>query len=1195
MRKYITIFIGFISIFITVVRLTSVSSNRLTTKEIFDYVVTKKAPGPSNTLVPYDKLPTPSLVEKILIIAPDSDSVPTNKVNIYGLKNSKNARQDYVDNGGKLRVENNGILIEFMNYNQKGKPRYLMTFNVDAATSANITPVVQAPYHLDGASEVVGVWDGGSAMSTHVDFNNGGTVRLLVNDGSAIHWHSTHVAGTIASSGANAPLALGMSPVSRVVSYDWNSDLDEMASIAARTADHTDHIYLSNHSYGVPTGWASSPVDGVRLHWYGDLEAVGRIEDKDFGNYDANAMELDDLTNAFPYLLPFVSAGNDRGKVPASGELVSYYDSSSSQNKTIAYDEANHPKGNNHKGGYDTISHAGLAKNIITVGAVNDAVNDGLNLKIRSIPNATMSSFSCWGPCDDGRIKPDLVANGVDLFSSYYDPERPERNDLYAYATGTSMATPSLTGSANLIQSYYLQRFGSRLLGASLKALLIHTADDLGNEGPDYINGWGLVNVHEAVKVIDSQVAKPFTPIIREDKIFNNEMRSYTIYSSGLEPLKVTIVWNDVAGTSFHPNDLDVANNILINDLDLKVVDASNTTSLPWVLDVVLPSSPATKGDNVVDNVEQVFIPTPSEGVYSVQISHKGLLKYGRQNFSVITSGCSVLAKEIPNLTVTHDSKNLLLNEYPSIRNGGDLGSFHKSSGRYLKKIIVTNNRTGSASISNVSVVNSQHVSVFNSPPILEPSASGEIDLIIDTDSAEGVVQLQLVVEIDSQSYSFDLQYQVTSEVFPNSNWSSAWIGEENWIIDRDVKSSDSIDSLRSKEINNSEEVALTYSGLLEAGVVSFQMKASTERDWDYFTFQIDGVSQILVQESSAKGISGEMGWIRFSQNISAGNHTFTWKYKKDGWASRGYDAVWIDEVIVPNLTSQHKVTFLASGEGYISGDLIQDVDNGTNCSQLTATALPGYKFDYWEGGSITRTKYSENPLTVTNVTGSSLYTAHFVNILATPTVELVLQKDGLTITWTVTDETNLDEYRLVNATTGAILHTVKSGSGGTYSFQLQQEVDIKLIIVDLNSGEQVFIPPFDSNEIFTEYNLKIGWNLIAIVGDLADMSEFTSVKRGHIWGWDNGVYVPVIRPNACDGFWIYSESEKLVTVVSRKSDLTMPNEFGWNLVGPKEDRYKPASVSVIFSWDVSYEPLLPDVLMTRGTGYWSFVSTDPN
>jgi hypothetical protein len=167
---------------------------------------------------------------------------------------------------------------------------------------------------------------------------------------------------------------------------------------------------LSNHSYGSITGWDEGDWSGTYgVHWFG---AWGSREADTFGLYNSTARSWDQLCAAAPYFLPFKSAGNDRNdNAPANGTTFYYYNGSW-QSKT--YDSATDPYSDGwDNGGYDTISTYGVAKNIMTVGSVADAVSGGN----RSLGHAAMSSFSAWGPADDGRIKPDVVANGeVALF-----------------------------------------------------------------------------------------------------------------------------------------------------------------------------------------------------------------------------------------------------------------------------------------------------------------------------------------------------------------------------------------------------------------------------------------------------------------------------------------------------------------------------------------------------------------------------------------------------------------------------------------------------------------------------------------------------------------------------------------------------------------------------------------------------------
>ena len=59
-------------------------------------------------------------------------------------------------------------------------------------------------------------------------------------------------------------------------------------------------------------------------------------------------------------------------------------------------------------------------------------------------------------------------------------------NASYAYASGTSMATPNATGSSVLLMDHFQSLFGpgKYMRASTLKGLMIHTADDLGPAGP---------------------------------------------------------------------------------------------------------------------------------------------------------------------------------------------------------------------------------------------------------------------------------------------------------------------------------------------------------------------------------------------------------------------------------------------------------------------------------------------------------------------------------------------------------------------------------------------------------------------------------------------------------------------------------------------------------------------------------------
>ena len=341
-----------------------------------------------------------------------------------------------------------------------GSPLFLYTDNVNAAISTAVNQIRDvSPYEVNGTNQLVGIWDGGSVLPTHQVFQiNGGGSRIHVKDGASSHYHATHVGGTI---GANAIVAnaTGMAPGVQIDSYDWSFDESEMMARAASTSNNSVNIYISNHSYGFIEGWRTP--DGRTWYWYGQYVSGDR-EDRNFGQYGSQSQLWDSIVFSAPYYLPFKSAGNDRNDNPRLNNGDTFYRVNSSwQFVAQSYNASTSPFGDGYdNGGFDTISGSGISKNVMTVGAVNDAVTGG----IRNPLAATMTSFSGWGPADDGRIKPDIVANGYNLYSAHN-----QSTSAYAGLSGTSMSSPNAAGTAILLQEYHKKLNNNYMLASTLK------------------------------------------------------------------------------------------------------------------------------------------------------------------------------------------------------------------------------------------------------------------------------------------------------------------------------------------------------------------------------------------------------------------------------------------------------------------------------------------------------------------------------------------------------------------------------------------------------------------------------------------------------------------------------------------------------------------------------------------------------
>ncbi len=496
--------------------------------------------------------------------------------------------------GIPLFIKTEKVFME-LQYFDNDIPIYFQTFNSNSAKTIStdkVLPGGSSGLNLDGAGITIREWDGGAVRVTHQELVN----RVVQGDNATTtHYHAQHVAGTMIASGVNAN-AKGMAPAANLRAFDWNNDVSEMATEA------TNGALMSNHSYGYITGWA---WNGFGWQWYGDT-SVSTSEDYRFGFYNSNTKNYDVVAHNAPYYLIVKAAGNDRGDGPTSGQ---------------------YPQ----DGPYDCIGAVGVAKNILTVGAVND-----ITAGYSQPSDVVMSSFSSWGPADDGRIKPDICANGVSLYSTDDDSDSD-----YQTLSGTSMATPSVTGSLALLQQYYQSRkgVGQFMKSATLKALAIHTADEAGpNNGPDYMFGWGLMNTLKAVNKITED---DNNNVIDELSLSNGQSYTRTVNSDGTNPIRVTIVWNDVPPTNTPAKSLDPSDPMLVNDLDLTLTKGSDTF-YPWKLDRTNPSSAATKSTkNNVDNVEVIDILNPAAGDYVITVSHVGTLSGGSQDFSIILSGIS--------------------------------------------------------------------------------------------------------------------------------------------------------------------------------------------------------------------------------------------------------------------------------------------------------------------------------------------------------------------------------------------------------------------------------------------------------------------------------------------------------------------------------------------------------------------------
>lgn len=503
-------------------------------------------------------------------------------------------------------------------------------------------------------SVLIGQWESGTARLTHQELE--GKVSVWDSSSTSTTNHATHVAGIMVSRGINLD-TLGMAPEASIAAFSSQGGAESEMLANGSAEANTTGIQLSNHSYGVGRGWRED--NGVwffRGEFSDDGDPSNDYQD-DFGRYSTRSMQWDFISYDLPYYLIFTSAGNQRiDDAPEEGEEWFL------GNKSLIYDSSLHPLSNrDYKDGWDLMEGGTLAKNAIAVGASDDGVDSNGN---RDLNEAEAGFFSSRGPADDGRIKPDIHGNGINLRSSTSSNDTSTGN-----STGTSMSSPNVCGSAALLISYYSSRFSGQAMRAStLKALILHTADDRGVPGPDYSYGWGVMNTQTAVEVIKQHADNNGGALMLESTVNDSThvSRTHSLRSDGTTPLRVTLCWTDPAGVEKSIHD-DRAKD-LVNDLNLKITGPDGTHYpyvMPYVGDWSLAKidDAAITGVNDVDPIEQVYLVAPVAGDYTITVDYVGSLTDNLQNYSLVVTGETAAEIEVeydgPPVTVLTDNSGI--------------------------------------------------------------------------------------------------------------------------------------------------------------------------------------------------------------------------------------------------------------------------------------------------------------------------------------------------------------------------------------------------------------------------------------------------------------------------------------------------------------------------------------------------------
>jgi hypothetical protein len=274
------------------------------------------------------------------------------------------------------------------------------------------------------------------------------------------------------------------------------------------------------------------------------------------------------------------------------------------------------------------------AKNCLSVAASNDS------------PSIDSACRSPGGLTLDGRLKPDIFAPGCNILSSLSvdDPENPG-NCGTAIQTGTSMATPAVSGMAALFRQYFTEGYypsgaatpGDAMTpsGALLKAMVLNSATgmegvpDLPGAASSFL-GWGRILAEDPAYFAGEARRLHVDDARSSGGLTTGSVIERDVQVTGSsEPLRVTLVWTD-------PPPAPGAALALVNDLDLEVIGPGGTSYLGNVF-MGGASAPGGAADTT-NNVEQVWIPAPGVGTWTVRISGSSIPE-GPQGYALVVTG----------------------------------------------------------------------------------------------------------------------------------------------------------------------------------------------------------------------------------------------------------------------------------------------------------------------------------------------------------------------------------------------------------------------------------------------------------------------------------------------------------------------------------------------------------------------------
>ena len=225
------------------------------------------------------------------------------------------------------------------------------------------------------------------------------------------------------------------------------------------------------------------------------------------------------------------------------------------------------------------------------------------------------------GPTQDGRLKPEVLAPGVDISSAAAGA-----SCLTLAMTGTSMACPAVAGGAALLKQYFESGWypsgwrnpsaGFTPSGSLLRGCLALSGQDVSPAGwPSWREGWGRILLDDVAYFQGDSRKLRVLDVRHSQGVVDSETRVYPVtLPAGSTKLKVALTWADEPGSAFSADPV-------VNDLDLAVISPGGVRYRGNLLDlntgVSIPNPSARDSRNTL---EMVVVANPVAGRWRIVV-----------------------------------------------------------------------------------------------------------------------------------------------------------------------------------------------------------------------------------------------------------------------------------------------------------------------------------------------------------------------------------------------------------------------------------------------------------------------------------------------------------------------------------------------------------------------------------------------